>query len=64
MWSLAVYRGRLFMGYNNGELRAWNGAGDPRGVLVFKAPDSILRLPTVFIWWRCCGVWGSFMGYR
>jgi hypothetical protein len=64
MWSLAVYRGTLFMGYNNGELRAWNGAGDPRGVLVFKAPDSILRLPTVFIRWRCCGVWGSFMGYR
>jgi hypothetical protein len=46
MWSLAVYKGRLFMGYNNGELRAWNGAGDPRGVPVFKAPDSILSMAT------------------
>ncbi len=54
--------GLLFMGYNNGRLeRCWRSAR----VLVFKAPDSIEHgLPTAFIWWRCCGVWGSFMGYR
>jgi hypothetical protein len=62
MWSLAVYRGRLFMGYNNGELRAWNGTGDPRGVLVFRAPDAILSMATdgVYLYF---GTGGDAVGF-
>ena len=62
MWSLAVYKGRLFMGYNNGELRAWNGTGDPRGVLVFRAPDAILSMATdgIYLYF---GTGGDAVGY-
>jgi len=63
MWSLAVYKGKLFMGDNNGGRET---------VLAIRVGclslERLIRfwawLPTVFIWWRCCGVWGLFMGYR
>jgi len=63
MWSLAVYKGKLFMGYNNG------GRGTVLAICVgCLSLKCLIRfwawLPTAFIWWRCCGVWGSFMGYR
>jgi len=59
MWSLAVYKGKLFMGYNNG------GRGTVLAICVgCLSLKCLIRfwawLPTVFIWWRCCGVWGSF----
>jgi len=57
MWSLAVYKGRLFTGYNNGELRAWNGTGDPGGVLVFRVPNAIFSVATdsVCLYFGTCG---------
>jgi hypothetical protein len=60
MWSLALYKGKLFMWYNNG------GRGTVLAIRV--SLKRLIRfwawLPTVFIWWRCCGVWGLFMGFR
>jgi hypothetical protein len=44
MWSLAVYKGRLFMGYNNGGRGAVLGIRV--GCLSFKALDSILNITT------------------
>jgi hypothetical protein len=46
MWELEVFQNKLFMAYNNGELRAWDGAGDPRGTLVYTAPDGIISMAT------------------
>ena len=57
MWSSAVYKGGLFMGYDNGELRAWNGTGDPGGVLVFRMPNAIFSVATdgVCLYLGTCG---------
>lgn len=46
MWKLEVFQGKLFMAYNNGELRAYNGTGDLRGTLIFQAPDGIISMAT------------------
>ena len=59
MWSLAVYRGRLFMGYNNG------GRGTVlaiRAVCLSLAPDAILSMATdgVYLYF---GAGGDAVGY-
>jgi len=46
MWELEIFQDELFMAYNNGELRAWNGIGDLRGRLVYTAPDGIISMAT------------------
>jgi murein DD-endopeptidase MepM/ murein hydrolase activator NlpD len=46
MWELEVFQNKLFMAYDNGELRVYDGTGDLRGELVFRAPDSIISMAT------------------
>lgn len=46
MWELEVFKNKLYMAYNNGELRVWNGIGDLRGELVYKAQDGIISMTT------------------
>jgi hypothetical protein len=46
MWELENFQNKLFMAYNNGELRAYGGTGDLRGELVYQALDGIISMAT------------------
>lgn len=46
MWELEEFQNKLYMSYNNGELRAYDGTGDLRGTLVYTAPDGIISMIT------------------
>lgn len=44
MWELEKFQNELYMSYDNGELRAYNGTGNLRGRLVYTAPDGIISM--------------------
>ncbi|MEM2282839.1 MAG: hypothetical protein QXH26_04790 [Candidatus Hadarchaeales archaeon] len=44
IWEMEVFRGKLYMGYQSGELRVWDGEGDVRGELVYTAPAPIISM--------------------
>lgn len=46
MWELEEFQDKLYMSYNNGELRAYDGTGYLRGELVYRAPDGIISMTT------------------
>jgi len=46
MWELEAFQNKLYMSYNNGELRAYDGTGDLRGSVVYTATDGIISMIT------------------
>ena len=46
MWELEQFQNKLYMSYNNGELRAYDGIGSLRGTLVCSASDGIISMTT------------------
>lgn len=46
MWELEEFQDKLYMSYNNGELRTYDGTGSLRGELVYSALDGIISMTT------------------
>jgi hypothetical protein len=46
IWGVELFQNKLYMSYDDGELRVWDGSGNARGIQAYQAPDGIISMTT------------------